>query len=422
MSSRKRPQHRPSVSPTAAPGALDPRGRARALLDRMSTTPSFKRRESLSTHLRRRHGQRAHVLEAALQDGTLLFDDKNEDLDFSLDVTFGLSRDLLEAQLAWFTAEFEGMRAPRRLLDLGCELGILTCCYASIFPGTEVVGIDVSAPAIARARELAGRLSLTNVRFETADFTTDLRAVLGFELFDFVTESRAIEPCHRIGDDARPPDSSVETYTDTAERPPAGWASITAILNTVGGLTVSGGTFVALDRWQRAAAVVWFAESLVAAGFSPDWGASHVLGCHELGVPARFPIIVSHYGRPVTSDVVLGALALADEEQFGVDSRIRPLTGAAAESLVRALRLDAPLHAAEISYPSGTQRFELWRSGGLLLIWTSTTQGHRQALLRSMAMEDDSRREIVGHLAAAAQAGYPVTDGVEPVLRDIIAT
>ena len=410
------------MSPTSTPRALDARHRARALLDRMSTTPSFKRRESFSAHLRRRHGQRARVYEAALQDGTLLFDVKNQDLDFSLDVTFGLSRDLLEAHLAWFMREFEGKRTPRRLLDLGCELGILTCCYASIFPDTEVVGIDLCPPAIARAQELADRLSLTNARFETADFTTDVVALLGSNLFDFVTESRAIGPYQLIGEEGRRPASCVETYTDTAEKAPPEWSSITAILNTVGGLTESGGTFVALDRWQRASALVWFAESLVAAGFSPDWGASYVLGCHELGVPARFPIIVSHYGQPVTLDTVLGALAFIDYDQLGVDSRIRPLTGAAAESLVRALRLDAPLHAAEVSYPSGTQRFELWQSGGLLLIWTSTTQGNRQALLRSMAMERDSRREVEGHLAAATQAGYLVADGVEPILRDIIAT
>ncbi|HKC77072.1 MAG TPA: methyltransferase domain-containing protein, partial [Gaiellaceae bacterium] len=414
--------HRTSVSPTSAPRAVDAGQRARALLDRMSTTPSFKRAESFSAHLRRRHGQRAQVYEAALQDGMLPFDVKNQDLDISLDVTFGLSRDLLETQLAWFIREFEGRRTPRRLLDLGCELGILTCCYASIFPDTEVVGIDVCAPAIARAQELAGRLSVTNARFETADFTTDVGARLGPDLFDFVTESRAIEPCHRIGEDARHPGSSGETYTDTAEKPPPGWSSITAILTNIAALTAPDGTFVTLDRWQRAPAVVWFAESLVAAGFSPDWGASHVLGCHELGVPARFPIIVSHHGQPVTLDAVLGALAFIDYEQFGADGRIRPLTGAAAESLVRALRLDAPLAAAEISSPSGTQRFELWRSGGLLLVWTSTTQGHRQALLRSTAMEDDSRREIEGHLAAATQAGYRVADGVEPILRDIIAT
>jgi SAM-dependent methyltransferase len=388
----------------------------------MSTTPSFKRRESLSAHLRRRHPQRAGDYEAALQGGVLPFDVKNQDLDFSLDVSFGLSRDLLEAQLAWFMGEFVATRTPRRILDLGCELGILACCYASILPDTEVVGIDVSAPAIARAKELAGRLSLTNVRFETADFTADVGTVLGPGLFDLVIESRAIGAYQPTADDSPRPVSSVETYTDTAERPPPEWSSVTAILDTIGGLLAPDGTFVALDRWQRDSTVVWFAESLVAAGFSPDWSASRVLGCHELGVPARFPLVVSHHGRPVALDPVLGALAFIDHEQFGADSRIRPLTGAAAESLVRALRLDAPLHAAEISYPSGMQRFELWRSGGLLLVWTSTTQGHRQALLRSMVMEDVSRREIEGHLAAAAQAGYPVTDGVEPILRDVIDT
>ena len=57
-------------------------------------------------------------------------------------------------------------------LDLGCGPGEITCELARRFPDVTFTGVDHSGVAIARAREHARGLQLSNVRFETGDFAT----------------------------------------------------------------------------------------------------------------------------------------------------------------------------------------------------------------------------------------------------------
>jgi len=58
----------------------------------------------------------------------------------------------------------------RSILDVGCGVGILTTFYARRHPDKRFVGIDRSPVSIARAREQAKTLDLTNVQFECFDF------------------------------------------------------------------------------------------------------------------------------------------------------------------------------------------------------------------------------------------------------------
>ena len=58
----------------------------------------------------------------------------------------------------------------RSILDVGCGVGILTTFYARRHPDKTFVGIDRSSVSIARAREQAKALDLTNVQFECFDF------------------------------------------------------------------------------------------------------------------------------------------------------------------------------------------------------------------------------------------------------------
>jgi len=53
-----------------------------------------------------------------------------------------------------------------RVLELGCGDGGNLIPMAVHMPAASFVGIDISAPAIARARELAGELALANIEFE----------------------------------------------------------------------------------------------------------------------------------------------------------------------------------------------------------------------------------------------------------------
>jgi SAM-dependent methyltransferase len=60
-------------------------------------------------------------------------------------------------------------RSIQSILDVGCGVGILTTFYARQFPDRTFVGVDRSPASIARAREQAKALRLTNVQFECLD-------------------------------------------------------------------------------------------------------------------------------------------------------------------------------------------------------------------------------------------------------------
>ncbi len=66
-------------------------------------------------------------------------------------------------------AHLSGMR---RVVDLGCGPGEITCELARRFPAIQFTGIDHSDVALARGREHAGRLGLTNLAFVRGDLET----------------------------------------------------------------------------------------------------------------------------------------------------------------------------------------------------------------------------------------------------------
>jgi SAM-dependent methyltransferase len=62
-----------------------------------------------------------------------------------------------------------GVQPDEHVLDIGCGLGQTTCEAARMAYAGSALGVDISAPAIERARELARAQGVRNVVFERAD-------------------------------------------------------------------------------------------------------------------------------------------------------------------------------------------------------------------------------------------------------------
>ncbi|SCY72167.1 metalloregulator ArsR/SmtB family transcription factor [Desulfoluna spongiiphila] len=87
--------------------------------------------------------------------------------------TPGLHERLLapgESWHAWSRMIMTLLPSMKRAVDLGCGGGILTAELARACD--EVVGVDISGPALSAARAHAERVGLTNVRFVEGDMTT----------------------------------------------------------------------------------------------------------------------------------------------------------------------------------------------------------------------------------------------------------
>lgn len=83
------------------------------------------------------------------------------------------------------------LRRGIRVLDVGCGRGRTMMRLAELFPASGFVGIDLSAPAIAAARDEASAKGLTNIEFKVTD-ASDLDRKAEPASFDFVTTFDAV--------------------------------------------------------------------------------------------------------------------------------------------------------------------------------------------------------------------------------------
>ena len=102
----------------------------------------------------------------------LLYRLKNASLDFSIALSSQYFGRLYSSYLAVVTSLGLDKNA-NRILDLGCDNGILSAFYATHFPGASVLGIDRCEEAISCANDLKDRLQLRNLSFLAADAFRD---------------------------------------------------------------------------------------------------------------------------------------------------------------------------------------------------------------------------------------------------------
>ena len=96
-----------------------------------------------------------------------VYDLKNESLDLAIDVASQFASDQFKQYLQWFIGN--KVSCTGVLLDLCCDIGVLTCFYAKMFPDATVIGVDRSKNSINCAKQLAAKLGLSNIIFEQID-------------------------------------------------------------------------------------------------------------------------------------------------------------------------------------------------------------------------------------------------------------
>lgn len=88
-------------------------------------------------------------------------DDYDAMLDEGLSVSGEDKAFFIEGRLAWLVAQLPPAATPLRILDFGCGVGETSAALAAAFPGSSVVGVDTSRPAIERARAEHGGPDVT---------------------------------------------------------------------------------------------------------------------------------------------------------------------------------------------------------------------------------------------------------------------
>jgi SAM-dependent methyltransferase len=187
---------------------------------------------------------------------------KNSSLDLSLYAGEHHTSTMWREFASWVVRE--NLPPPLELLDIGCENGVLTCFYASLWPDAKVIGIDQSPAAVAAAHQLAQRLKLGNVSFEQANARRFIDANPGrFQII------MATHMMHEFlnGAATRKPFKWEQAY-ERIEDVVLSDADRHAIetLMAVTGALAHDGILISLDRSPTLASQWWYTQCLEEAG------------------------------------------------------------------------------------------------------------------------------------------------------------
>lgn len=94
---------------------------------------------------------------------------KNSSVDMSLAISGGFDGDFIRQACNHISSVADKYRSCARILEIGCDCGILSCFLGRTFPESRIVSIDRCEDSIAVAKELAHRLNVSNITFLHAD-------------------------------------------------------------------------------------------------------------------------------------------------------------------------------------------------------------------------------------------------------------
>ncbi|MDP1769832.1 MAG: class I SAM-dependent methyltransferase [Nitrospirota bacterium] len=152
----------------------------------------------------------------------------------------------------------------RSILDVGCGVGILTTFYAEQYPDKSFVGIDRSPVSIARARERAQALGLTNVRFDCLDLDhTDSNPS-----YDLILATHALVQAEQ---DPGLPSRSWNTFERVSESQPQaafeGRTGIGARLDCLSARLSINGRMILFEKTRQLARRIPLQRAVAARGF-----------------------------------------------------------------------------------------------------------------------------------------------------------
>ena len=311
------------------------------------------------------------VREAARSKYELLY----RDLDTALAEYASRAVAIAHAWLRWWS---EHHPPARRLLDVGCGPGVLTCAYALALPEAEVVGVDVVPGAVACAEELARRVGAGNASFVVADYTAPLTTQEEFDQLVGVTAlgDGGMYPQHR-------PDA--DPFSSVAEVDGPGQEFTAPGVGTLARRLAPGGLLLAFDRTPDATQALWLGAALLHAGIDLDLGLAGTESIVDLGGKTTFTRLAGTRRQATatsTADLARWVKAVkppAYGQAWHDELRLEDLKAAGAE-LVWGAEIDYAPHSPVV------ERREVWSHHSQAYGWVTTTLGLRE-LTRAPGLE-----------------------------------
>lgn len=152
-----------------------------------------KRMQDFVKVFERKYGYQASydylgTLDVLIDEGKIeeKYEFKNKDFEKSILYTGMFDAEFIRKVANWITQN--KMFFGNKILDVGCDCGIMSCFLASVLPDSEITSIDKGTNAIVVARQLAEKMKLSNITFLQDNVKT---ADLG--VFDTVISMRTLQ-------------------------------------------------------------------------------------------------------------------------------------------------------------------------------------------------------------------------------------
>ena len=158
-----------------------------------------------------------------------LYNKKNTNFGFALTFTGGVDYNYLSNLFDWILKNEKYFGAT--ILDVGCDIGIVSCFLGRLFPDKQIIAIDKFEKSIAIAQKLSEKLNVKNVVFKR----TDVAKVDG--VFDTVFSSRTMH--ENVGSTSLDMSRDLQQICDTHKELASAYSRELTRLVAFGGFLVS---------------------------------------------------------------------------------------------------------------------------------------------------------------------------------------
>ena len=312
---------------------------------------------------------------------------KNESLDLSIDFSSYMA-DMYVGYFKWLVNEFKFK--PKKILDLGCDNGIVTCFYALLYPDAKVVGVDRSKNSIKCAQELAEKLGISNIEFHV----TDLKKCDKFfehKSFDMITSTCAIYEAINLNTDER--GWSLEEIASKSTN-----KDLTKLMSSLDKAITDDGIFITFERLTSPQCAMSFIKVLQESNFIVNKSNWARIKFHEVGNKQEMPLLTfSKSTDEVKTNLVDDIIDFYDNAVVinGENSKIEEVE---IEKTFNSIKNKVFIKGIQTNYldGSGKMREEIWRTEEKSIYYKYTNTGYRELQVEPLNKEykfDDMIKE-----------------------------
>lgn len=326
---------------------------------------------------------------------------KNKSLEFANAVASQFDLAKLRAVGIWFI-QSQQFQTSERVLEVGCDNGILLCLLASLRPEAQFFGFDRCVEAIERAKERASALGLTNVHFEHCELQDTLSKFAG-KTFDLVI---SVAVFHEVfsGEgkltmdgfgDHKEPRFSIMDADKLSEH-----IQTDARVSNIRHLLTADGAWCSLDRLVSPDDVLWWIRKVEASGFCLDFPSSYLVAFKDMSShEEHFPLTVFTNSGEARANAI-DVLAFMGYRNFTKQGGYQEISEPHSAELIYSGLAKLNLYEQQSVFRngSGTERMEVGLAGGLGFVYQTTSNGVRRLTIFPSVLLGDHLKKIVSEI------------------------